>query len=198
MLDIDYEVLENRLRNGLAAGAGTFAMVSVTAFRIGHEKGLALLPSKVFKFAAAAGALSAIAWALMPKASEKPSSAIEEAKEQIYPAFKVGLNRILQNEATLQGIVRDQRQEREEDSNLSRSLHDGPSRQRSIDRVNRRYGNISSYGSGFESNDFDYRSRRDEPDTEDFLSESEFLEALRDEAESDPFYEGPASPFDKV
>lgn len=199
MLNIDYQKLENRLRNGIAAGAGTFAMVSVTAFRIGHEKGVALLPKKVFSFAAITGLVSAVIWSLMPKAEERPSKAIDEAKEQIYPAFKVGLNRFLQNEENLRSALTGDRtsSESKPSSPYSKPSYStyGSSSDRSIDRVNRRYD--KNFASGFESDDFEYRSRRDDVD-DDFLSEDDFIEALRQEAESDPFYEGPKSQFDRV
>lgn len=195
MLDIDYEKLENRLRNGIAAGAGTFAMVSVTAFRIGHEKGVALLPRKVFTLAAFTGLVSAAIWAFMPKAAERPSKAIEEAKEQVYPAFKVALNRLLQNEEKLQDSIRKDDMSSRTSSYGSGTRYSGyGSTDRSIDRVNRRYD--KKFSTGFESDDFDYRANRDNVD--DFLSEDDFIEALREEAETDPFYEGPRSLFDRV
>ena len=191
-LNIDYKELENRMQQGLAASAGTFAMVSVASFRMGHEKGLLLKPSKVFKFSLLVSAISGIVWSMMPRAKEPPSTTIDKAKEQIYPALKVAFSRLVSNEETLRSTV-SSTQERKPSYSYSSprtssiSSLGSADKNRSMDRLNRRYG--SSFSSGFED---------DDDDDLDFMDEEDFEDMLRQELESDPFYEGPGSVFDRV
>lgn len=212
-LNIDYDIIENRLKQGLAAGIGTFAMVAVTSFRISQERGFIASPSSVFKFSAIASAIAGAIWASMPAAKENPSETVEKAKEHFYPAFKVGLKRIIDNEEILQGdIDRAVKSSRESStsytSSVSRSTYaTSPSKSVSLSRINKRYGfdrnrSRGDFDNGFEGTDLEEEmfTDRDIPfvDDDDILSDSEVEEMLRDSALDDPFYEGPTSPFNRV
>lgn len=189
---VNYDAIENRIKQGIAAGAGTMAMVSVAAFRIGHEKGLPLHPAVVFKFSAIVSVISGVIWALMPNAQEEPTETLEKAKQQFYPAIKVGINRILQNEQllrdTLSTTASDDLTYRKPSYSYSHRPSSNSSRtERRLAMFDRKIS--SSFDTGFEDDDV--------PSEEDFYTDEEYDEILREELTEDPFYEGPSSVFDR-
>ncbi len=175
------------MKQGGAAAAATFAMTAVTAFRLGHEKGLILSPGSVVKFSTIVAGLAGVAWSAMPKAKEPPGQTIEEAKEQLYPAVKVAVNRLIKNEELFQDSI-----ESESDPQGRSTYTSDSERQRSIARANRRYGRMTS-NTGFDD-DFDM----DSPSEDDFVTDEEFEDILMEEMLTDPFYDGPGSVFDKM
>jgi hypothetical protein len=193
-INVDYVVLKNRMKQGGAVSAAAFAMTAVTAYRLGHEKGIILTPTSVMKFSAIVAGVAGVIWACMPKAKESPGKTVEEAKEQIYPAVKIAISRILQNEQELQDSLKPS----EATSSFRKSYsYSGvtsnvSSLERSRERLNRRYGRGVS---GF---DTDFSSREDSPEEDDFVTDEEFEDILREEMEQDPFYEGPGSLFDRL
>lgn len=212
-IDIDYEILENRIKQGFAAGIGSFAMIAVAAFRISQERGFIANPKTVFKFAGAASAIAGFIWSTMPAAKEKPSDTIDKAKEQIYPAFKVGLKRLLDSENMLQSEVENSLNKsrsdtpsyrRPFDNSVRPSFDSKVSRDTSLSRVEKRYPlarRSDSFDMGFEGTDLEearFKDRDSLFDDDDILSDSEVEDILRDSALDDPFYEGPDSPFDRL
>lgn len=211
--NIDYEKIENRIVQGFSAGLGTFAMVSVAAFRISQERGFIAQPGSVFTFAGYVSLAAGLVWSLMPAAEEKPSDTLNKAKEQIYPAFKVGLQRILDSENAMREDIREVSKHHSSyssyryDHDRKSPLTPGPSSYSrtpsttSLERVRRRYDLGKDFDDGFEGTDLEeerFRERDGIVFDEDILSDEEIEDILRQDAMEDPFYEGPTSPFDRL
>lgn len=92
---VTYEEIGNRLKNGALAGAGTFAIMSLTCYRTSQEMYYEPDIGKVLKVSAIISAIAAFIWSLMPKANQPVEESINEVKQTITAPINVFLARVL-------------------------------------------------------------------------------------------------------
>ena len=186
--------LVNRCKQGASTTVGTSAILAITAYRVCHEKNFYPSFNSVGKLSLITGVISGIVWSCMPRAKESPSETLENAKQHLYPALKVGVERVLHNEEKIATQGKYPSYERSPERRRGAWFMDE-------DREERRYGRRPFYPSkrhrypGYMSDRSRFSGIEDDDSLDELISDEEFEEILFEDKLSDPFYEGSSSPF---
>lgn len=84
-----WAALKNRIKQGLLAFFGSFAVLGATAVRVADVRNVKVDVFKTVKFAAASSAVAGFLWSLFPRASDPLSQTVDTIKAEIHTVTRM-------------------------------------------------------------------------------------------------------------